>query len=258
LLSGGVGAAPTWGSCGSGTLSNGTDTDSTLRWSGSAWVENTAVEITTTGDIKLEGQGDTQWYDSDSTNYVAFQSPAAVTSNVTWTLPSADGTSGQLLSTNGTGTLSWTSNLPTSSSVITYKNALEQASTGTLQNDDDLFFSIGAGETWTATWVMSLNFAGARDVIFAVNAPAGATCNMSVGTYRNGTSSVSNVACNTSSGQIPTSGSNEPMVITATVTNGGTPGTVYLQWAQFSAGTASTVYAQSSLQAFRINQTPPP
>lgn len=33
--------------------------------------------------------------------------PAAVAGTVTYTLPSADGTSGQVLSTNGGGTLSW-------------------------------------------------------------------------------------------------------------------------------------------------------
>jgi hypothetical protein len=38
---------------------------------------------------------------------VAFQAPATVSSNVTWTLPATDGTNTQLLSTNGTGTLSW-------------------------------------------------------------------------------------------------------------------------------------------------------
>jgi hypothetical protein len=38
---------------------------------------------------------------------VAFQAPATVASNVTWTLPDADGTDGQVIKTNGTGTLSW-------------------------------------------------------------------------------------------------------------------------------------------------------
>jgi hypothetical protein len=38
---------------------------------------------------------------------VAFQAPATIASNVTWTLPAADGTSAQVLSTNGSGTLSW-------------------------------------------------------------------------------------------------------------------------------------------------------
>ncbi len=38
---------------------------------------------------------------------MAFQGPATVSSNVTWTLPSVDGTNGQALVTNGSGTLSW-------------------------------------------------------------------------------------------------------------------------------------------------------
>ena len=44
---------------------------------------------------------------ANGTNYVAVQSPASLAANTTYTLPSADGTSGQLLSTNGSGTLSW-------------------------------------------------------------------------------------------------------------------------------------------------------
>lgn len=64
---------------------------------------------TITGDVTLNAQADLRFADSDSSNWVAFQSPATVSSNVTWTLPSADGTNGQALSTNGTGTLSWAS-----------------------------------------------------------------------------------------------------------------------------------------------------
>lgn len=44
---------------------------------------------------------------SNGSNYVAFKAPAAITANVVWTLPDADGTSGQLLSTNGGGDLTW-------------------------------------------------------------------------------------------------------------------------------------------------------
>ncbi len=42
-------------------------------------------------------------------NYVSFKAPDTVASSVTWVLPSADGTSGQVLSTNGAGTLSFSS-----------------------------------------------------------------------------------------------------------------------------------------------------
>jgi hypothetical protein len=41
------------------------------------------------------------------TNYVGFKAPDALAANIIWTLPGADGSSGQVLSTNGSGTLSW-------------------------------------------------------------------------------------------------------------------------------------------------------
>jgi hypothetical protein len=65
------------------------------------------VAVDASGNVTINGQGDIRLADSDSSNWVAFQSPATVASNVTWTLPGADGTSGQFLSTSGTGTLSW-------------------------------------------------------------------------------------------------------------------------------------------------------
>lgn len=64
---------------------------------------------TFTGDVTLNAQSDLRFADSDSSNWVALQAPATVSSNVTWTLPSADGSASQALSTNGSGTLSWAS-----------------------------------------------------------------------------------------------------------------------------------------------------
>lgn len=62
---------------------------------------------TLTGDVTLNAQGDLRFADADSSNWVAFQAPATIASNVTWTLPATDGSSAQVLSTNGSGTLSW-------------------------------------------------------------------------------------------------------------------------------------------------------
>lgn len=66
-------------------------------------------------DLKLNTQSGLKFADADSSNWVAFKAPTTVSANVTWTLPAADGTSGQVLSTNGSGTLSWAANnsLPT-------------------------------------------------------------------------------------------------------------------------------------------------
>jgi len=58
-------------------------------------------------NVQLGAQGALRFADADSSNYVAFKAPATVASNVTWTLPGVDGTSSQVLSTNGSGTLSW-------------------------------------------------------------------------------------------------------------------------------------------------------
>jgi len=58
-------------------------------------------------NVQLGTQGALRFADADSSNYVAFKGPATVSSNVTWTLPAVDGTSAQVLSTNGSGTLSW-------------------------------------------------------------------------------------------------------------------------------------------------------
>jgi len=67
----------------------------------------TATDIIMAGNAKINAQGDLRFADADSSNWVAFQAPATVTDNVTWTLPAVDGTTGQVLSTNGGGTLSW-------------------------------------------------------------------------------------------------------------------------------------------------------
>ena len=67
------------------------------------------ASVDSSGNLTLNAQNDLRFADADSSNWVAFQSPATVASNVTWSLPSADGTNGFVLSTNGSGTLSWIS-----------------------------------------------------------------------------------------------------------------------------------------------------
>jgi len=59
------------------------------------------------GNVRIQGRNSLRFADSDSSNYVAFQAPTTVASDVTWTLPGADGTAGYVLSTDGSGTLTW-------------------------------------------------------------------------------------------------------------------------------------------------------
>ncbi len=59
----------------------------------------TQVDITAQGDLRLQ--------DTTGGEYVALQAPGTVSASYTLTLPAADGTSGQALLTNGSGTLSF-------------------------------------------------------------------------------------------------------------------------------------------------------
>lgn len=76
--------------------------------------ENITIDPRGTGLFEIKGNqrindaGDLRFADSDSSNYVAFKAAGTVSSNVTWTLPSADAvTANQSLVSNGSGTLSW-------------------------------------------------------------------------------------------------------------------------------------------------------
>jgi hypothetical protein len=80
------------------------DIPGTLDVTGATTLDST---LTVASNVTLNAQSDLRFADADSSNWVAFQAPATVSSNVTWTLPAADGTANQVLSTNGTGTLSW-------------------------------------------------------------------------------------------------------------------------------------------------------
>ena len=69
----------------------------------------TLASPTFTGNVTINAQGDLRLADSDSSNWVALQAPATVASNLTLTVPDADGTADQSLVTDGAGTLSFAS-----------------------------------------------------------------------------------------------------------------------------------------------------
>jgi hypothetical protein len=58
-------------------------------------------------NMQIQSQYDLRFADGDNSNWVAFQAPATISANVTWTLPAAAGTNGQFLKTDGTNNLTW-------------------------------------------------------------------------------------------------------------------------------------------------------
>ncbi|MCX6106950.1 MAG: hypothetical protein NTY08_14085, partial [Proteobacteria bacterium] len=73
----------------------------------------TAASVSSQGNVTILGNSTTAnklvLNDKGSTNSVALKAPDTLASSLAWELPSTNGSSGQVLSTNGSGTLSWVS-----------------------------------------------------------------------------------------------------------------------------------------------------
>ena len=57
--------------------------------------------------IRLPNRNEVRFGDADNSHYVALRAGATVTSNLSFSLPTADGTSGQAIVTDGSGALSF-------------------------------------------------------------------------------------------------------------------------------------------------------
>jgi hypothetical protein len=100
----------------------------------------------TTGDqlLEVKTRGELRFYNSANTAYVGLKAPSTVTSSRTYLLPGNDGTSGQLLRTNGSGVLSWVS-------VITPEGGLAAAGQTTqVQFNDNSSFNGDATFTFNS------------------------------------------------------------------------------------------------------------
>ena len=96
-------------------------TPTNLEWATDTSTDSSKLPLaggTLTGDLLIDNQKDLRFGEADGSgsNYVAFQAPASIGSDVTWTLPDADGSAGQFLKTDGSGTLSWATDATTDSS----------------------------------------------------------------------------------------------------------------------------------------------
>jgi hypothetical protein len=104
-ISGGLSGSPSVGALNiapTAVVTAATNQDITLSPTGTG-------RLLSTADFQLQAQADLRFGDSDSSNWVAFQAAETIAANVTWTLPAVDGTNNQVLTTNGSGTLSWSS-----------------------------------------------------------------------------------------------------------------------------------------------------
>ena len=97
------------------TLTNKTLTSATINGASIIATSGTVTSGATTvaGNVTIQGNATTAnalvLNDKGTTNALSLKAPDTLAGSVTWTLPPVDGASGQLLSTNGAGSFSWTS-----------------------------------------------------------------------------------------------------------------------------------------------------
>jgi hypothetical protein len=115
------------------TLATINHSANTVDFNDSAISTPLAVTGNATAGAELRLPEDTD----NGTNYIAIKAPDSIASNLTLTLPSADGTNGQALVTNGSGTLSFT----TLSTTLTYSSG---TATG---NGSTTAFTISSGRS---------------------------------------------------------------------------------------------------------------
>ena len=130
----------------------------------------------------------------------------------------------------------------------------------TLDADSELNFAIGASQKWVATWhLVAFSTVTSGDIKVAIAVPAGATVTYWVSYGATGASpeTAQRMTVKTAAGTAVGSGllANLPtaVVVRAEVSNGATPGSVQLQWAQnTSNANATEVRAGSILEATRV------
>lgn len=99
-----------------GASAGGSDTQ--VQYNSSGALAGSANLTFDGSNLQIGSQGDLRLGDSDNSHYIALQAPATVTSNVTLTFPATDGDANQVLTTDGSGVLSWTT--PSAGGVTTF------------------------------------------------------------------------------------------------------------------------------------------
>ena len=133
---------------------------------------------TTTPGSTLDVKG-TLRLSGTTSGYVGLQ-PAAAAGSTTYTLPAADGTTGQLLSTDGSGVLSWSS-VGIGVAQMVRKTASETVTSSiVLQDDDHLFIPVVANGVYQVEVLLNITSSagGAGGMKIGLSTPTGSTSNV--------------------------------------------------------------------------------
>ena len=118
-----------------------------------------SAKLTGTQNLTLNNQADLRFGDSDGSHYVALQAPGTVSSNVTFTLPAADGSSGQAMVTDASGNLSFaaagatiSADTSTDTDFLLYFAATTSGALTAVKQDSGLLYNPSSGTLTSAAF----------------------------------------------------------------------------------------------------------
>ena len=118
-----------------------------------------------------------------------------------------------------------------------------------LQNDDHLFFSVGANEVWILYGTLRASVLAANDIKIAFTMPTGGEAVY----YSLSSGGIWVVSPNAHETLIPGDRTDMTLYLGGIVYNGATAGNIQMQWAQVTASVADTILKiNSTLIAFRV------
>lgn len=119
------------------------------------------------GSLAIMDSSSVKFYDANSSNFIALKAASTVSADLTFTLPSVDGTNGQALITNASGVLSWASFLSASLSTgyIFIGNGSNVATATDLTTNGDISASSSTGLTIKSAAVTNSKIAAGVDAI---------------------------------------------------------------------------------------------
>jgi len=146
-----------------GELSVDTTLDTVRIHDGSTAGGFALLKETGVSNLTLNAQAEIRLGDSDSSNYVGFKSPGTVASNLIFTLPTTDGSSGQALVTDASGNLSFAAagatisgDTSTDTNFLLYFASSTSGALTAVKQDSGLTYNPNTGSLTSATFIGAL------------------------------------------------------------------------------------------------------
>ena len=146
-----------------GELSVDTTLDTVRIHDGSTAGGFALLKETGVSNLTLNAQAEIRLGDSDSSNYVGFKSPSTIGTNLIFTLPSSDGSAGQALVTDASGTLSFaaagatiTSDTSTNTDFLLYFASTTSGALTAVKQDSGLIYNPSTGSLSSSVFIGAL------------------------------------------------------------------------------------------------------